>query len=108
MATKRYDLAIKTGEYESKGEKKGRYQNIGVVMDGEKGPYMLLNALFLSSQLNGIANRERRDSLIVSMFEPKDSAPRQESRSSGGSVGTDPEDDIPFAPPITRRNWACF
>ena len=97
MATKRYDLAIKTGEYESGGATKGRYQNIGVVMEGEKGPYMLINALFVSSQLNGIANRERRESLIVSMFEPKDAAPRQEPRSAPRSSTDGFEDsDIPF------------
>lgn len=34
------------------------------------------------------------------------SPPRGETRSSGGSL--DPDDDIPFAPPINRRNWCAL
>ena len=94
MANKSYDLAIKVGEYEVNGEKKGRYQSIGAVMQGEKGPYMLLNALFLSSQLNGLANRERRDSVIVSMFEPKGDGERKQKPAPQQAAPID--DDIPF------------
>jgi single-strand DNA-binding protein len=32
------------------------------------------------------------------------SAPPADTRESGGAL----DDEIPFAPPITRRNWACF
>lgn len=99
MATKKYDLAIKTGEYESQGQKKGRYQNIGSVMQGDNGPYIMLNALFVSSQLNGIANRERRDSLLVSMFEPKgEGGQRTGAKAPAPASGETPplDDDIPF------------
>lgn len=98
MATKKYDLAIKTGEYEVQGQKKGRYQNIGSVMQGDNGPYIMLNALFVSSQLNGIANRERRDSLLVSMFEPKGESGQRTSPKPAVAAGEAPplDDDIPF------------
>ena len=72
---KKYDLAVKTGEYTKDGETKSRYQTIGSVMENDKGPYMLLNSLFVSVQLNDLANAENRDSLIVSMFEPKEKIP---------------------------------
>lgn len=95
MATRlKYNLAVKTGEYESQGQKKGRYQRIGRLMEKDDGgTFILLDALFLSVQLNGICNRERRDSIIVSMFEEQ---PRDGGGQGGGSAGG--SDDIPFAP----------
>ena len=33
----KYELAVKTGEYQKDGEKKNRYQNIGVIMDKGDG-----------------------------------------------------------------------
>jgi len=29
-------------------------------------------------------------------------------RPSGGSIAGDPDPDIPFAPPITRRSWSVL
>ena len=45
---KRYDVCVKVSEYtdSNTGETKSRYQNIGVVMEGSNGPYMLLKRWF--------------------------------------------------------------
>lgn len=84
---KKYDLAVKTGEYESDGETKGRYENIGVIMEGEKGFYMLLRRTFNPA---GVKGQDDRESIMVSMFEPK----------KKGEAKADKEDDdsgsIPF------------
>lgn len=102
MATKRYDLAINLGEYtNAQGETKNRYHNIGVIMEGDKGPYLLLNALYVSSQLNGLVNKERRESLIVSMFEPKGEgeqrrAPQKTAPAATAAAAPFDDDDIPF------------
>ncbi len=92
----RYNMVVKTGEYEVSGEKKNNYQRIGRVMDGKKGGmFILLDALFVSNQLNGLANRERQNSIVVSCFEP--------DGDKGGKGGGSParngpvtDDDIPF------------
>lgn len=64
-----YDLAVKTGSYtNSNGEEKGRYINIGSVMEGDNGKFMLLDATFNPA---GAPRKEGKDSIMVSMFEPK-------------------------------------
>lgn len=90
---KKYDLVVKTGEYtDSSGEVKARYQNVGVVMENDKGPYMLLNRTFNPAGVPGNADR---DNIIVSMFSPKDDA------KGGGGGSRAPRDvtggdDIPY------------
>ena len=69
--SKKYDVCVKVSEYtdSNTGETKSRYQNIGVVMDGSNGPYMLLKRWFNPA---GMPNLEGRESLLVSLFEPRD------------------------------------
>lgn len=93
--SKKYDLAVKTGEYEKNGEKKGRYKNIGAVMEGEKGLYLLLDASVISMQLFALVNKDRRDSIIVSMFEPKGDG-SQKPASAGAAATEALDDEIPF------------
>jgi hypothetical protein len=92
MPKKTHDLAIKTGEYESNGQTKGRYKHIGAVFEGDKGSYLLIDSTCLSMQLFALVNKDRRDSVLVSMFETKDdrkstTAPRESA---------DLDDTIPF------------
>lgn len=70
MSTKKFDAVLAVGEYiNAQGEKKRRYLNIGAVMESEHGPYLLLDAHVLSMQVFALANRERRDSVLVSLFD---------------------------------------
>lgn len=66
--TKKYDLAVKTGSYTQNGETKNRYTNIGAVMEGDNGPFIMLNAHFNPA---GIARKEGSESILVSCFEPR-------------------------------------
>ncbi|GAF89229.1 unnamed protein product [marine sediment metagenome] len=68
---KKYDLLVKVGSYEVNGETKNRYENIGAVLENEKGPYIMLKKTFNPA---GVETEPGRDSIFVSMFEPK---PRQ-------------------------------
>jgi len=100
--SKKYDLSVKVGEYtDANGVVKGRYQNVGVVMEGQNGPYILLNRTFNPAGVPGQADRE---SVIVSMFEPRDDNARAPAPAQTRGAAQQrqaqaplPEDDgIPF------------
>lgn len=118
MAAKKYDIAVKTGEYTNQqGETKGRYQNVGAVIQGDNGPYIIMERWFNPA---GIANPDGRSSVILSLFEPRQhdgqgqqqqsQAPQQlqqapHGQQQGGYVqppayqpnaGGDIDSDIPF------------
>jgi hypothetical protein len=101
MATKKYDAAVKTGSYtDAQGNQKGRYENIGTVMMGDDGPYLILKRTFNPA---GVPNPENRDSIIVSFFTPQDKqqggqAPAQAPRAQKPAPKQEPEyeDSIPF------------
>lgn len=99
---KKYDLSVKTGEYTDRdGQTKGRYLNIGVMMETDKGPYILLNRTFNPA---GVPGNNDRDNIMVSLFEPRDNqsqAPAQQRQASSGFGGRAPvqsdlADDVPF------------
>lgn len=69
MAKKLYDLAVKVGSYvDNTGKEKNRYQNLGVVLEGKDGPFLLLNRYFNPA---GVPCDPSKDSIIVSMFKPR-------------------------------------
>lgn len=90
MAKKLYDLAVKTGSYtDSSGSTKNRYENIGFVLEGEDGPYLMLKRTFNPAGLTS-----DRDTIIVSMFKPRDV-----SNSAPAAPQPKPfqlSDDVPF------------
>jgi hypothetical protein len=72
---KKFDLVVKVGEYtDGQGQTKGRFKNVGVMMDGDKGPYILLDRTFNPA---GVGGNEGRESIIVSMYEPKQEGGQQ-------------------------------
>ena len=76
---KLYDLAVKTGSYtDAQGNEKGRWKNIGALMDGDNGKFLFLDRSFNPAGV-GDASKE---SIIVSMFEPKER--QQQPSGSGG------------------------
>lgn len=104
------DLAVKVGEYESQGEKKSRWHNVGALMDdGNGGQYLMLDRYFNPA---GVPNPDGRASLLVSMFDPKDSrapaaAPQQQRQPAQRPTPQQPrpqqlrqqtneDDDVPF------------
>ena len=99
--TKLYDLVVKTGEYtDGQGNTKGRYENIGAVMRNENGQFAMLKKTF-----NPAGVPSDRDTIMVSMFEPKANR-RQDNgykgNDSGYGAGGQPSsgtdfDSIPFA-----------
>lgn len=103
---KKYDLVVKTGEYTDRdGNTKSRFKNVGVVMDGQSGPYILLDRTFNPA---GVGGQDGRESIIISMYEPRDENGGQghdggQQRQSNGNSGQarrpardDIDSDIPF------------
>jgi hypothetical protein len=94
--SKKYDLAVKTGEYQDRdGNTKGRWQNVGAVMeDKDGGMYVMLSRTFNPA---GLPNPKNSDVALLSCFEPKgrDDAPRESKRQGSAQRDLD-EDSIPF------------
>lgn len=63
-----YDLAVVVGTYQKGNETKNKYQTIGAVMKNDKGMFMFLNKSFNPA---GISSKEGSESIIISMFPPK-------------------------------------
>lgn len=97
--SKKYDLAVKTGSYtDNTGAQKNRYQNIGSVMQGDNGPFLLLDPLI---NLAAVPREAGKDRIIVSCFEPKQEgqqqAPTQQQRAPQQRPQHNvADDDIPF------------
>ena len=91
MTNKKYDAAVKVGEYQSGGETKSRYLNVGAVLEGPNGPYLLLDRTFNPA---GVPNPDNRSNLIVSLFEPR---PREKQQGQQRQAAdNDMNDPVPF------------
>ncbi len=100
---KKYDLVVKVGEYtDSQGQTKGRFKNVGVMMDGDKGPYILLDRTFNPA---GVGGNDGRESIIISLYEPKQDgqqpSPAQQAHSQQKANAYQPQprdlnDEVPF------------
>ena len=90
------EIAIKVGEYtDRQNAVKGEYRRIGRLMQSDDGGYfLLLNADVLPMQLNYLANKERKSSLLCSVFAPRDEQGGGAKPAAGAAPGSD--DKIPF------------
>ena len=96
MATKKYDIAVAVSEYTNQaGEKKKRYQNVGAVIQGDNGPYIMLERWFNPA---GVINPDNRGNVILSLFEPKsqDSSGNTSHQQSQPASAPADDSDIPF------------
>ena len=112
MNRKKYDIVAKTGSYQNaQGETKNRYQNVGAVIQGDNGPYLMLAKWFNPA---GVPDDRGGESVLLSLFEPRDpnqqgqaaqsaAAPAQAQRSAPaakpaaqGAAGSNFDDEIPF------------
>lgn len=69
-------LTVKVDEYTKDGQTKGVYRDIGVLMDGENGQYILMDPdfnpagmLMRQNTMNMKAGRQRNERIMVSLFE---------------------------------------
>lgn len=98
------DLAVKTGSYTDRnGETKNRYENIGAIMDGDNGMYVMLKRTFNPA---GVDVEAGRDSILISAFDPKPADGQAPAARTGAGYQKSPamqrqapaaqDDDIPF------------
>jgi hypothetical protein len=95
---KKFDLVVKVGEYtDNQGQTKGRFKNVGVMMEGDKGPYILLDRTFNPA---GVGGNDGRESIIVSLYEPKQEGGQQAHSAAKANAyqpaARDLDDDVPF------------
>lgn len=89
---KKYDLVIKVGTYtNNQGEEKGRYENVGAMMEGDNGPFIFMKRTFAPS---GAPFKEGSESILISLFEPNDKG--QAPQQSAPQTAPDFDDPIPF------------
>ncbi len=107
MSKKIYDIVVKTGSYTKDGVEKGRYKNIGAVMQGDDGnPFAIMDRMFNPA---GVPNPEGRDTFIASMFKVEEQgqqrqAPQRQAQQQKQSQAVNkddhrfdgPDDMIPF------------
>lgn len=60
---KTHDLKVKVGEYQKDGQTKSKYQSVGLIIEGQNGPYILLNRTFNPAGAPG-----EGESIAISMF----------------------------------------
>jgi hypothetical protein len=65
---KLYDICLAKGSYQKDGKDKKRYQNIGSVMQGNTGPFILLDP---TVNYAAFPRQDGKDMLMVSLFKPK-------------------------------------
>lgn len=79
------DLTVKVGEYQKDGQTKGRYVNIGVLMEKEdRSHFILLERTFNPA---GAPNPENKQSVIVSIFKTDGQQGQQQSAPQGPPQG---------------------
>ena len=93
------DIAAKTGSYTVNGETKGRWKNVGGLMQDDKGgQFIMLDRSFNPA---GIPFKEGGDSILLSLFDPKDSkqsSPTAHDTAKANAYQPQPDDgeNIPF------------
>lgn len=89
---KKFDLAVKTGSYQVQGETKNRYQNVGAVMEGDNGMFVVLNRHFNPA---GVPFKEGSDQILVSCFEPRQQDGQRAAPAKSSAPAAD-DGDVPF------------
>lgn len=93
---KKYDMAVKTGTYQSQSGEKNRYENVGEVHSSERGGFYARVNPFRMMGVAMAAIARGEDSMMVSLFEPNQQG--QQGRAAAPAKSNDDfdEDSIPF------------
>lgn len=90
MAKKIKDACVKTSEYTGgDGKKKGRYMNVGALMQADDGNMFLM--INRAVNFAGFPHKEGSESVLVSLYDPKGHDSQQQPSSPAQT-----EENIPF------------
>lgn len=106
MATKLFDLAVKTGEYnDQQGQKKGRWQNVGAVMQGDDGGQFIMLAKWFNPA--GVADLSGKggESILLSCFAPNAQQQAPQPQQQPGRMGQAPHQPAPRNQPAGFSNF---
>ncbi len=93
---KKYDIVATVGTYQKNGETKSRFKNVGVMMEKDGKPFLLLERTF---NLAGLPNPHGKDTVLLSLYEPKDKgSDYNQGLQQSAPIGNnhDLNDEIPF------------
>lgn len=92
MTKRKYDIVVKIGE---KPDGKPIWKNVGVMMEGEKGPFLLIDRIFNPA---GVPPKTPGDaSVLCSLFEPKEAGAAPVARPvQKFAKNKDFDDDVPY------------
>lgn len=93
MSRKKYDCAVKVGEYRDRqtGETKSKWLNVGAVIQTENGHVLLLDRTFNPA---GLPDPENRGNVMISLFPAN--RDRAQHQQSAPPPAPPPGDDAPF------------
>lgn len=90
---KKFEMAVKTGTYQTQSGEKGRYENIGEVHSGKEGVFYARMNPYRMVGIAMAAIARGDDSIMVSMFEPRE---QQTQVRQNEQPRDNFSDDIPF------------
>ena len=94
---KKFDLVVKVGEYQKDGQTKARTVKVGVVMENDKGMYIIMDRTFNPA---GVPNPDNKESIFISMYDAKPNdgyAAHNEAKANGYQAQDDDiNDSVPF------------
>lgn len=91
---RKYDIAVKAGE---RPDGKAIWKNVGVMMEGTNGPFLLIDRTFNPAGVP--AKTPMESSILCSLFEPKegnDRAPAEPKAEKKFAKNKDFDDDVPY------------
>ncbi len=96
-------LAARVEEYQKDGDTKGKYVQVGVLINGDNGQYAILDpsvnlagCLTKQNMMNHANGKKPRGSLMVSVFTDQHNGQQNNQQSGGAPAMDDLDDDIPF------------
>ena len=86
------DMCVKTGSYQSNGETKNRWLTIGALMEDDKGgQFIMMNRSFNPA---GVPFKEGSESILISLFDPKQKELSDHSKAKANAY--QPDEEVPF------------
>ena len=85
---KLYDLCVATRTYKSNGQDKTNWENVGAILQNDDGKKFIM----LKAHFAAIQRKEGSESIVISMFKPKQKQNNQQSNSNNPNSSSNNDD----------------